>query len=182
MNKASDAAGNNRRTAGFSLLELIVVLTILSIITAVVVPIYNNSMAHVQLRDARNSFASMIAHVQERAVSESREYRIYIDDDKGAYWVMRLEGMEKEEKLFRPAPGELGKRAFFPAYLRIDRVKARKDRQEKAYYISCFPNGASEQATVSFRDERSRQRAFRVAILGAMGKIDIRSGAAQVVQ
>lgn len=183
---AVDDAGNIplKRGAydGFSLMELIVVLTLVTVIAAVVVPLYGSSMAQVQLRDARNSFVSLITHVQERAVAESLEYRIYIDDKEGAYWVMRLAGMDKDEKVFKPVSGEFGRKMFFPPYLRVDRVRARKDRDRRAYYIACFPNGASDRATVSFRDERNRSRAFRVATQGAMGRIDVRSGTTQVVQ
>ena len=167
---------------GFSLMELIVVLTLITVIAAVVVPLYSSSMAQVQLRDARNSFVSLITHAQERAVAESLEYRVYIDDKEGAYWVMRLAGMDKDEKIFKPVSGEFGRKMFFPPYLRVERIKAHKDRERRAYYIACFPNGASDRATVSFRDERNHSRAFRVATQGARGRVDVGSGTAQVVQ
>ena len=110
---------------GFTLLELVVVMALLAIITAAIVPLYGNSMAHIQLRNAQNEFVALLSFVQERAVAESREYRVYIDDEAGVYWVMYEEGYDKknDEKVFTEVEADFGKEQSLPKYLVLEGVK-----------------------------------------------------------
>ena len=158
---------------GFTLLELIVVLSILATISAAVVPIYGSSMQSLDIHNARRDFLAVLHFVQQRAVSESREYRLYINEDEGCYWAMYLAGVEDEEKVFEYAPTEFGERIYFPEHLHISRINAEKDRKRKAHYVACYPNGACERIKITFEDDRGRRRRFRVETHGYMGKIEV---------
>ena len=162
-----------KATTGFTMLELIVVLTLLVLITGAVVPLYVNSMGAVQIRSSRNNFISMLTFVQERAVAESLEYRVYIDSEQDSYWAMYLEAVEDDKKIFAPVEAEWGREQFFPDYLHFDRVKARKDRERHAQYIGCYPNGACDRATVVIQDERDRERRYEISTLGSLGKFEV---------
>ena len=157
--------------AGFTLLELIVVLSILTIITSAVVPVFSSSMATIQLRSAQNNFVSTLVFVQERAVSESLEYRLYIDDDEGCYWVMALEGFEDDEEVFSQVESSFGQVQYLPAFMKIDRLKAREDRARRAKFIGCYPNGACDRASFILQDTRGRDRRIEIETLGSLGKI-----------
>lgn len=52
-----------------------------------IVPIYSGSMTQVQMSNARSDMVSVIRYVQERAVSDALEYRIFFDREENAYWV-----------------------------------------------------------------------------------------------
>ena len=76
-----------RGAGGFTFLELIVVLSILAVLTAIIVPVFGNSVSALKRRSARGDFVAQVYFVQELAVRESREMRLYIDTRKGAYWI-----------------------------------------------------------------------------------------------
>ncbi len=154
----------------------------LALLTAAVVPLYNNSMAYVTLRSARNDFTSTLSFVQEKAVIESCEYRVYVSDDEGKYWVRRLKERKGEEKIFEEVAADFARDQYFPSNIKLERIKAPKDRAERAHFIGCYPNGASDRAKLSFRDLRSKKRAFTIEVLGALGKVRVTMGVQRVVQ
>lgn len=175
-------AAQNRRKArcqaarpafGFSLLELIVVMTLLSILTAAVVPVYVSSMAAIKLRSAQNNFVAMLAHVQQTAVMEGREFRVYIDDDEMCYWTSAYVGEEDDEKIFEDIQADYGRLKYLPEGLEFDRVKARKDRENNAKFIGCYPNGACDQVEIVLRDTRRRGNRYEIRTVGALGKIEV---------
>jgi prepilin-type N-terminal cleavage/methylation domain-containing protein len=174
MTRQVDNSPRAATGAGFTMLELIVVMALLAIITAAIVPIYGSSMASIQLKNARSSFVATINFVQARAVSESREYRVYMDEDEGSYWAGYLAGTEDDEKQFELVTAEFGQKKFLPSYLHFDRIKARKERGSGAYYIGCYPNGACDQVEVQFRDERERNGHTAVSTLGMIGKFEVK--------
>ena len=160
--------------AGFTLLELIVVLALIAVITASIVPVYVRAMNGIRMRSAQNGLIGTLRFIQELSVRESREYRLYVDAKKGTYWVKRLEKVEKGEKKFEPVAEAWGAETELPAQFVITSVKARKERGEKALFIACQPNGASDQATISIRDDHARGRNIKIIVLGPMGKIEVK--------
>lgn len=159
--------------AGFTMLELVVTVALLAIITASIVPLYANSMNTIRMRNARSDIVSMIAFIQERAVAESREYRLYIDEQEQLFWVEFEVGEDAEGKQFLMVEEEYGRLQRFPGNLEIERVRARRDRTVDADYIGCYPNGASDIATLTFRDTRNPREGFELETLGSMGKIEV---------
>ncbi len=159
---------------GFTLLELIVVLTLIGVITACVVPIYAGSMNAVATRGARSDFISKLRFIQELSVRESREFRMCIDDENSTYWVERLAGLEDNEKVFQPVEEDYGVETRLPDYLKITRVKARKLRGSNTYFIACHPNGACDAASVTMTDGRLRGGGFTIEVAGTLGRVEVK--------
>jgi prepilin-type N-terminal cleavage/methylation domain-containing protein len=171
-------AGQHKRTAGaragFTLLELVVVMVMLGIITGLAVPIFSGSLTSIQLKNARSDFLATLYHTQERAVAESREFRLYLDDKKHVYWVMVHTRTTLDEKEFEEVEEDFGRARPLPPYLEFDRVQARKDRMENAHYIACYPTGMSDRAEVAIRDIRARNRRFEIAVEGPLGRVEVK--------
>ena len=94
--------GRYGRNRGFTFLELIVVLSILAVITAIIVPIYGASVSALSVRGARGDFTATIYYLQELSIQQSRELRLYVDERAGTY---RAEGWISgmgDDKLFEP--------------------------------------------------------------------------------
>jgi prepilin-type N-terminal cleavage/methylation domain-containing protein len=158
---------------GFTLLELIVVVTLLALISVAVMPVYVGAMNATAVRNAQSDLLATLRFIQEVAVKESREYRLYLSEKEGKYWVMRLAGLEDNEKQFEEVEEEYGKEKTLPEGLVITRIKARKDGN--AHFIACLPNGASDQATIALRDEKRRGRAtITIEVKGVLGKVGIK--------
>jgi len=164
-----------RATAlGFTLLELMVVLSVMAIITAAIVPVYSNSVGGIQARNARNDLVSILLFCQELAVRESREYRVCIDPRENSFWVMRLVDVDKNEKIFEDVAESWGEMQYLPEYMSFGRVSARRDRSVGGYHIACYPNGATDRVSVELRDDRDRRSSYTITTLGGLGKIEVK--------
>ena len=157
---------------GFTLMELIIVLTIILIMSAAVVPVFGGSMAKLERDHAVRDFVSTLRYAQERAVTDTSEYRLIMDQERSEYWLMRFAGMEERKKTFEAIDERQGESMFLPERLSMDKIKARKDRKEKYYYISFYPNGACDVAEVTLRHEDGRS--VTVATKGSLGQLEVK--------
>ena len=64
---------------GFTLLELIVILAILGLATAVVTPAIGRGTEALRARAEVASFAATLRHARERAITQQRPHRVTID-------------------------------------------------------------------------------------------------------
>jgi len=158
---------------GFSLLEILVVMAILAVISASIAPVYVAAMDGIRVRNARNDLVATLRYAQEVAVRESREHRVYLDKDANKYRLMRLAGLEDDEKVFEEARALATGEQFLPENLALDNIKARRDRRTREYFVSCLPNGASDKAVIRLRDQRFRGVQFTITVEGPLGKITI---------
>lgn len=169
----TQAPGDGGAEAAFTLIELIVVVAMLGVLTAMVVPIYGGSMASMRIRNTQSDIVSLIEYIQERAVTDGREYRLYFDKPENLYWVMYLVGRDGEEKNFEPETREYGRERYLPEGLIVERLKAKKDRKRNANYIACYPNGACDAATIVLAEAANRRRHVTIKTTGVMGKLEV---------
>ncbi|MBI2425216.1 MAG: hypothetical protein HYV27_20485 [Candidatus Hydrogenedentes bacterium] len=156
-------------------MELVVVIALLGIITAMIVPIYSTSITRVQVGNARSDMVSVIRYVQERAVSDALEYRIFFDLGENAYWVGYGVREEDGEKRFYKMNEDLGEWQVLPPYIEIEGVKARRDDETGDEFLACYPNGSCDEVELNFRDNRSIDRTFRLRTVGVLGAIEVKS-------
>ena len=156
---------------GFTLMELVVVLTILFILLGGVVPLFQGSISWARGDRASRDFVALMKHAQERAVADATEYRFYMNRDTGRYWLMRFRGMDGEEKVFEPV-GELdGGVRVLPESVELERPEAHRDRARDAYYIAFHASGACDYASVAL--ERSDGVTVRIKTKGRLGQFEV---------
>jgi general secretion pathway protein H len=68
-----------QRAAGVTLLELLIVLMIIAIVTAVVIPRLGSGVSNIELRGAARSLASGLRLARSEAVSQRRETFLVLD-------------------------------------------------------------------------------------------------------
>ncbi len=161
---------------GFTLIELVVVVAFISILTGMVIPIYNRTMSSLRIRNTTQDITSLIRYAQEKAVAESREFRVLLDDEKREISLFRLKSQtidgEKEFELVGMADG--GGVLTLPETIKISRITAGKDRKTGLRYISCYPNGASDPGEIELEPQgRGRQRIL-IKWTGALGRFEIK--------
>ncbi len=71
----------NRRTGGFTLLELLVVLLVMSLIAGVVVPAYSKSLTNLNLRKSARHVAAVLKESRNVAVFQSQTVQFYLDEE-----------------------------------------------------------------------------------------------------
>ncbi|MFA5125138.1 MAG: GspH/FimT family pseudopilin [Patescibacteria group bacterium] len=73
--------------AGFSLLELVVVIALLGIITGVGLPYYQSFTVSLQLQGAARDLTSDLRYAQQQAVTTQANYRLVFDINQNLYTV-----------------------------------------------------------------------------------------------
>jgi len=159
------------KSRGFTLLELVVVLTLLGIMSAAVLPVFRTTFANLEQNHAVRVLVGAMRYSQERAIVDSIEFRLYLDPENGQYFLMRLEEANVKEKTFNPVSGSQGQRYSLPANMSMKRPRANRERGTDFYYISFYPNGACDDAKIAL--ERRGRRAADIELKGTVSKIKV---------
>ncbi len=160
-----------RRAGGFTFLELVVVVALLTIITAAIVPLYGASMGAMKRRAARGDLVATIQYLQELSIRQSRELRLHLDKDTGNYWATGwVAGIDEDATYMPLADTALGETRQLPDSLQFGRVTARRDRGG-SYYITFYPNGASDAARIQLNGRKGDEKDIEIEITGALGEI-----------
>ena len=124
------------RRAGFTLVELIVVLAILAALAALVTPSFSRTVASARLRTAASDVRSTFARARALAVAAARERSAVFDLSRGEI------GVDNEAVRRLPETIRLG--AVLPGGDRRDQGSVR---------FRFFPDGGGEEAEISVTAE-----------------------------
>ncbi len=160
-------------SVGFTLMELIIVMSIIAILSASVLPVFGGTMSRLQRDHAVRDLVATFRYAQERAVTDTREYRLVLDKENGEYWLMRFAEMDGRKKIFKAVDERQGKSMFLPERLTMDKIKARKDRKEKYSFIAFYPNGACDEASVTLQNEDGRS--VTIETKGSLGQLEVKT-------
>jgi prepilin-type N-terminal cleavage/methylation domain-containing protein len=137
---------------GVTLLELIVVVTILGIMLSVMTPLFRDSFTSLEAQNAYKNVAALFRHAQERAIMEEREFRLNLERLEGAYWLTYRDNPMKFPAEFVDLNTDAGRVRWLPETVRISLVdNAKYDRKTRARYITFYPNGSADRVTVQLR-------------------------------
>jgi prepilin-type N-terminal cleavage/methylation domain-containing protein len=81
---------------GFSLIEIIVVLLIVSFATALVMPSFFKSISGLEQRTSINKLATMLRYARSKAVTTKQAYQVHLDLNTYSYWLAPLETRNAE--------------------------------------------------------------------------------------
>jgi prepilin-type N-terminal cleavage/methylation domain-containing protein len=137
----TSAVGNNSMTThlreqGFTLLELMVVIFIVSLVTALSYPALSRGTASFHLKATGRDVLNTFRFAREKAITEQIGMQVIIDK-------------EKQEIVLSDNFGENSKKYLLPEDVKILRM-ALADREvfESSIIIRFFSNGSSENAAV----------------------------------
>jgi type II secretion system protein H len=122
---------------GFTLLELVVVMLLLTIVMAMTAPALRNFWKGNRVKDAGDQLAAMTRLARTSAISDGMMYRLAIDEDGKGYALMMLQG-----QAFVLAPGHDYE---LPAEVQIEVMKS---DGSSALWIDFHPSGRTEPATI----------------------------------
>ena len=160
---------------GFTLLELLVVLVIISMMAAFVGPRVAGSMSTLTLKTAAKKVASSLRYARSQATSESRTYFVLFDPDRGRLTIRPGQVATIGEKEKETADGEQdegrsegraddnpvkerSKVYDLPEGVRFDKVVSDKDETASdVFQIVFFPNGGSSGGEVLLENDRGRR-------------------------
>jgi general secretion pathway protein H len=170
-----------RNHRGFTLLELIVVLIIISLMSALVVPKLTGPLSNLDLKTAAQKISASLRYVRSHAASEKTTYVALFDFDQNRLVMINsaippvVKGdfhMNNRETLDRrpveSPDNEEDRPSGFKAYYLPDGVKLAKavsregDVNSGFFQILFFPSGGSSGGEITVANERGRHYKINV--------------------
>jgi prepilin-type N-terminal cleavage/methylation domain-containing protein len=149
MHSSSLPSRTSPNTAGFSLLELIVVVTLLAVMMGAVAPMYQDSLISIRSERGVEDFLATLKHGQELAVAQGVEHRLYLDKAENAYALKRfVKTDDKGKKEFKTLLNMRSTNGTLPPGMTFGEVEAIKDKATKSQYITLYPTGACDYSTI----------------------------------
>jgi type II secretion system protein H len=124
------------RRAGFTFVELIVVMVILAVVAALVAPSFSRTIASARLRSAASDVRTSLARGRALAVAAAKERTVAFDLSRGEF------GVDNEAV------------RLLPETIRLGAVLPGEERQERgSVRVRFFPDGSGEEAEISVTAE-----------------------------
>jgi general secretion pathway protein H len=148
------AAASRQAQAGVTLLELLIVLSIMAIVAALVVPMFGSGVSNTDLKSAARQVAAGLRLARSEAVAKRQDTRVMLDLEHRTFQVER-------DSHVHALPRELEMKLFTAqSDLVSDRVGA----------IRFFPDGGSNGGRVTLA---SGERKYEVDIDWLTGRVAI---------
>jgi type II secretion system protein H len=139
---------------GFTLLELILVMVIISTILAIAAPSLRGFFSSRKTHDTASNILSLIRFARSQAITEGHTYRLNFDSDKGVYWLT-----SDAAGAFSKLNTDFGLEFPLPDDTTVEIVKDddddknnKEDEQDSETYIAFFPQGMAEIGTITLTD------------------------------
>jgi hypothetical protein len=139
----------SRPVAGFTILEMLIALFLLGTALAIMIP---RVSLDEDLRSTGRTLVGLLRTLQEDASSKQTPLRLYLDLDRGLYWLMLLEG--KEERIPLDPAWKIPR--SLPESIRFTEISIGQERHMSGQAkVSFLTNGRSEPVTLYLMDSQN---------------------------
>jgi general secretion pathway protein H len=172
-----------RGTKGFTLLELIVVLFILTLVIAMVAPTFSQSFGQTQLKASARDIAALCRFARTQAIANQDVLEVVLDRQTNRYWlrgpdwiVGRLSGVDQvstvedsdqqvqmRQARVRPLPPGVSLKSVLLATGPL--------QSDERGAIAFFPQGSSTGGSIDLSDAKGR--AYRIVVDPSGGMVRI---------
>jgi prepilin-type N-terminal cleavage/methylation domain-containing protein len=152
----------NLYKSGFTLVELLVVITIMTILSGIGVGIFTGANQRLKVQKAANSLLMMSQYARMSAIENQRAYKLYIDNANNEFYLFTTlldeesqtaEEIIVEESLVKPVSLENPIIIEDVQVLTNDYYSGGSSSSE--YIITFAPDGTSQTSVVQIGDQRS---------------------------
>lgn len=174
------------RPAGFTLLEILVVVSLVALISAVVAPLIFGGDEHRKLERKAGKVVDLLDTMGEQSLflgeflalrlysdriepmrydPVEQEFTAFVPETPGAPRVLYLDdGMRLDWTLESPEQRDDGRDGIDPGDVFREQDLADDDDDEELPQLFFFPSGESSAARLVLENERREQRAFRIRL------------------
>jgi general secretion pathway protein H len=153
------------RSRGFSLLELVIVLIIISLLAILVTPTLTKTISHMEVKSVAKKISAILRYCRSDAINKNRIVQVNFDSESSLISVMSAD--ENEEKLSQRNSYPL------PKAVRVEKVEAGKTFFESALpSFEFYPNGGTNGGTAVIRGGEGRGYAIQVDFLTGTVKVE----------
>ncbi len=129
------------RDEGFTLLEIVIVVLIISLAMAVAYPALSRGSSVLRLRATSRDVLNTFRYAREKAVTEQTRMIVTVD-------------REKQQLVFSNGLGENGRTYSMPRDVKIQRIaRAGTEVVDGPMVVRFLPNGSSDEAEVVLRSD-----------------------------
>ncbi|MBX3734006.1 MAG: GspH/FimT family pseudopilin [Verrucomicrobiae bacterium] len=150
-----------RPRAAFTLIELMVVLALIAILSAVILPEMRGTLEDAALRSSARRLVDAFSLANSRAIALSRPHRVRVDRRSGDYVIESQSGRRRSGNPFRQVSDLAGARGHLDSRVLVDiRPSPAADPGEvssdrtppRADAVTFFADGTAEAVEVALQD------------------------------
>lgn len=164
----------------FTLIELMVVLALIGILTAMIIPEMRGTYEDALLRSSGRELVNVFSLASSRAVTINQTQRVHLDPDSGRYVMERRVRAGQAEDSFAPvkdvagSQGKIDARVSMDVHRPVENVPGTADQGEAAApaaqeqmsimdrSIDFYSDGTADSREVILRDRSGHQLALRI--------------------
>jgi len=136
---------NPQTNHGFTLIELVLVILLISILTALSAPLFKRTFSDLVLRDASLDMAKVISYAREMAIIERVNYRLDLNFEERKYRITRY-NPSGEDARYEKIKGRHGKDFILASGLGLSAGENK---------LVFYPDGRSDKLTIKIRDGKT---------------------------
>lgn len=172
----------HRMTDGFTLLELIIVLIIIGISSALVVPRFIGGMGGLDLKAASGKVAASLRYARSQAVAQKKSYAVVFDLEQNRLTIRSESGGETEESdtVDEGTAGNSQKKRYnLPEGIFFRRVAEEGERyveedDTESFTIGFYSSGASDGGEIAIINDRERRYIVTIDVI--TGSVRLKRG------
>jgi type II secretion system protein H len=157
---------------GFSLIELIVVLLIISLSISLVIPSLSRFSRTIELKAAAKKVSAILRYYRSEAVNKGKVYQVLFDSDLREVKVQSMEATEGEREEGRKEDKALLKTYLLPEGVHIKEVKVESPQYPADLpTIEFYPNGGSNGGAILL--DSQDHKGFKIKVHFLTGIVEI---------
>ena len=162
---------------GFSLIELLVVLVLISVFSAVVGINVAGSLGNMELKTASKRMAASLRYARSRAITESVPYVALLDLNRNRVTIkpdLPSSGSDEEDSSSKFTDGG-AKEYALPEDVKFKKALAfdGSESDSRFFAVVFMPNGCSSGGTIFLENKRERQSAVKVDFVTGSIRVEI---------
>jgi prepilin-type N-terminal cleavage/methylation domain-containing protein len=143
---------------GFTLVEIIIVVLLLSVIAGLTVPSFRKTYQSIILKNAAVDLAYLMRYAQSRALVRGKDHRLMFSPEFKSYWLTELsdEESQQQDAAYQAISGRMAAETYFPKEVTVDSEETVIDFEEdgsmtKASIEVCLKDKCLEVSTAQER-------------------------------
>lgn len=159
-----------RATSAFTLIELMLVITIIAIMTGLSIPLFGNMRAHQDLDNATTSFAQVLQYLRSDALQGSRMTRLQWDSETSQVETLAEPDPLQAPGTFEPLRLQISLNRWFGDTVQISGVvKFTLNAEEPETRVNFNPDGSTSDTLIYISGEN--EQVYTVGIVGLTGQV-----------